>query len=100
MKTARNAMQNNWTPDDQQTATHNRAVTTNDQETLTNIPPVPSAPAYEPRRPERPPMVSTARPNGTPTYYTDGVLPPPPPTPASGRESAARERMRKRRVSD
>ncbi|MEO8608940.1 MAG: LCP family protein [Chloroflexota bacterium] len=94
-------MQNNWTPDEQQTATHNRAVTTNDQETLTNIPPVPIAPAYEPRRPERPPMVGTARSsNSTPTYYTDGVVPPPPPALSNGRESAARERMRKRRVSD
>jgi LCP family protein required for cell wall assembly len=93
-------MQNNWMPDDQQTATHNRAVMANDQETLTNIPPVPSAPAYEPRRTDRAPMVSGSRASNTPTYYTDSVLPPPPPAASSGRESAARERMRKRRVSD
>jgi polyisoprenyl-teichoic acid--peptidoglycan teichoic acid transferase len=95
-------MQNNWTPDDQQTLTNNRPVTfppPDEQATVTNIPPVPSVPAYEPRRPERAPMVSATRVNGTTTYYNDVALPPPPPS-TNGRDSAARDRVRRRRVSN
>jgi len=94
-------MQDNWTPDEQQTVIHTRPVTLtppDEQATVTNVPPVPTAPVYELPRPERPAMVNGARANGTRPYYSDTVMPPPPP--GNGRDSAARERMRRRRVSN
>jgi len=93
-------MQNNWIPDEQQTAVNNRPVTDSpdDQATLTNIPPVAITPTYEPRRRERAAMVTTTHTNGSATYYNDAAVPPPPPM--NGRDSAARERMRRRRVNN